>query len=71
MQTEFPRNVLPPEQTSPAAIAVGAMSSARNCAAATSNVLTPALTDDDLALIDLRYHQFMALAELDQLMEEL
>ena len=55
MQTEFPRPVYPTYVADDAA----------------SDVSAPTITDDDLELIDLRYDQFIALAQLDHLMEEL
>ena len=64
MQTEFPRNAIPSEQA-------GAMSSGSDCASAASETAPLDLTDDELALIDLRYRQFVALAELDHLMDDL
>ncbi len=60
MQTEFPRNETQPKQAT------------RNVAAcAPAAYEASQLSDDDLALIDLRYDQFMAQAELDHLMEDL
>ncbi len=51
MQTEFPRDAQTSERTDDPA----------------PDVIAPAgLTDDDLDLIDLRYDQFVAQAELDR-----
>lgn len=72
MQIEVPRHVRPDEQ------AAGYLDSAdfmargqgdRTSAAEDASAL--GMTDDELALIDLRYRHFLAQAELDQLMEEL
>lgn len=61
MQTEFPRNEVASEQTTRGG-------SSRTPATASD---VSELSDDDLELIDLRYDQFMAQAELDHLMDEL
>ena len=60
MQTEFPRNEVASEQTTRSS--VGGTPTAFEASE---------LTDDDLELIDLRYDQFIAQAELDHLMDEL
>jgi hypothetical protein len=72
MQIEVPRHVPPDEQAGSylgaadfAARGQGDGTSAAEDAAALG------MTDDELALIDLRYRHFLAQAELDQLMEEL
>ena len=60
MQTEFPRNEM---------IAAHAAREADTCASAAFDA--SGLTEDDVALIDLRYDQFIAQAELDHLMDDL
>ena len=61
MQTEFPRNKVASEQTTRSG-SDGASPAAFDASE---------LTEDDLELIDLRYDQFVAQAELDHLMDEL
>lgn len=70
MQTEFPRTGVLAEQTSAASIGATGMD-AKECAPAAFDASALTLSDDDLALIDWRYSQFMALAELDHLMDDL
>lgn len=61
MQTECPRNEMPPEQP------------ARKegiCLSITDDTAESGPTDADLELIDLRYEQFVAQSRLDNLMYE-
>lgn len=65
MQTEFPRDVIYAQHAG-----AGSQSSAKDCAlAAFESAGGP--SPEDLELIDLRYDQFVALAELDHLMDDL
>ena len=61
MQTDRPRNELHPEQPA---------TSKPVCIATKSDEAMPGPTDDDLELIDIRYEQFIALSQLDNLMYE-
>ena len=61
MQTDRPRNEMLLEQPA---------TSNPVCVAAKRDEAIPGPTDDDLELIDIRYEQFIALSQLDNLMYE-
>lgn len=65
MQTEFPRGVISVHQAA-TAIASGSHEGALAALDAAGG-----LSDEDLELINLRYDQFVAQAELDHLMDDL